>query len=341
MASDDDMIFNSSMGVLLTSFEYCFVNESTIRIKDSDVNITNNTRDWIMASNNIDLFMAPANGTNCTSTTSSVAPYSDTVHVIQIIFASIILLAATANVTLHLIIKELQTVSGVLIVSLCSFMILLNSAVLVYLLIDQGNGNVCAAFLYTFVVIYFIYDASKLSALIQFVYLMYKSCKTHSVTSSNQKSILYKFAVLIFLLSAICSLSFILVDILVAKTNFKTTHGRCIYTVDPSNYGSVSTTLLLVQLSILDVIKVSLMIAGLVFYFLTTRQCCSRVTRDVKLSIVPNCTVGINTGIVALLYFLQVSADINYAITTIGTLIEQILLFVVFSTSNKVLSHCC
>ena len=124
MASDDDLVFNNSMGVILTSSEYCFVNESTIQINDFDINIINNIGDWIIASNNIDLFMAPANGTNCTSTTSSVAPYSDTVYIIQIILYSVLLVATTANVTLHLFIKELQTVSGLLITSLCSSMVL-------------------------------------------------------------------------------------------------------------------------------------------------------------------------------------------------------------------------
>ena len=49
-------------------------------------------------------------------------------------------------------------------------------------------------------------------------------------------------------------------------------------------------TLVLVHLSILNVVKVSLMIAGLVFYFLTARNAAqSKLTRDVKISIVLNC----------------------------------------------------
>ena len=106
VAGDNDIVFNKSV---LTS-HYCFVNESTIRIKDSNVNIINYTGDWIiiMASNNIDLLMAPANGTNCTSTTSSVTPYSDTIYVIQIIIFLVIVLVPCANIMLHLLIKELQ-----------------------------------------------------------------------------------------------------------------------------------------------------------------------------------------------------------------------------------------
>ena len=172
MASDNDLAFNNSIGVMLKYSEYCFVNESTIQINDSDVNIINNTEDWIMASNNIDLFLAPANGTNCTSTTSSVVPYSDTVYIIQIILYSVLLVATTANVTLHLFIKELQTVSGLLITSLCSSMVLNIFVPVAYLsLTDQRNGNACAVLLYIIVYSYFIYEVSKLSALIQFAYL--------------------------------------------------------------------------------------------------------------------------------------------------------------------------
>jgi len=54
VAGEDDMMFKS---LLLASSQYCFVNESTIRIKLMTlyVNIISTTGDWIMASNNIDL----------------------------------------------------------------------------------------------------------------------------------------------------------------------------------------------------------------------------------------------------------------------------------------------
>ena len=47
--------------------QYCFVNESTIRIKESEFSVINNTGDWITASNGTNLFVIPANGTNCIS----------------------------------------------------------------------------------------------------------------------------------------------------------------------------------------------------------------------------------------------------------------------------------
>ena len=337
VAGDNDIAFNTSV---LTS-HYCFVNESTIRIKDSNVNIINYTGDWIiiMASNNIDLLMAPANGTNCTLTTSSVAPYSDTIYVIQIIIFLVTVLVSCANIMLHLFIKELQTISGALIVSLCVFSVLGTSFLLVNTtLTDQRNGELCAVSFYIACPIIFLYDSSKLCSLIHFSHLMYYSYKMSSAIH-NKKSILCKYATLIVVLSIICSASVILVDLLVSKSAFETTHGRCTVLFDPSNFGSRSVILYSALLTLYNFIEIGFMIAGLVLYYLTTRRCCSMATRDVKISIALNCTIGINTGLTVVLYCLQVEGDINYAVASSGSVLEQLLLFCLFVTSSKVLSH--
>ena len=335
---DVTILFNNSDCVLLTSSQYCYVNESTIRINDSDVTTINSTGEYIIASNNIDLFIAPANGTNCTSNTSD-DPYSDAVYIVQILISSAIIIMAAANLTLHFFIKELQTISGVLIVSLCIFIILNIAMLTTFLtLTGQRNGNVCAVIFYMAVVFYFLYDASKLSTLLHFAYLMYQSYKT-SDNPPNKKNILFKYAILIALLSAICSTSFILVDVHVDRTGHETTHGRCEININPSDQEITSIIFLAVELSIFNAAKLGLMIAGLVFYYLTTRQCCVMPTRDVKISIALNCTIGINSGLLVILYFFQVPGDVNYAVASTGTLIEQVLLFFVFFTSNKVLNH--
>ena len=62
-------------------------------------------------------------------------------------------------------------------------------------------------------------------------------------------------------------------------------------------------------------------------------------TRDVKISIVLNSTIGVNTGLAAILYYLRIAGDINYATSSCGTLIEQLLLFCVFATSSKAINE--
>ena len=334
MDGNGDMVSNNSVGVLLTSSQYCFVNEFTIRINHSDVNIINNTEGWIIASNNINLFVAPANGTNCTSS-SSVDSYSDAVQIILNIVIIAAMLVAAANVTLHLFIKELQTVSGVLIVSLCVAIILSHTVLIVQ--INQGNGDVCAVTFYMGIVFYFVYDSSKMSTLIHFAYLMYQSYKT-SENSENRMSVLYKYAILIVSLSIVCSGSVILVDTLGSRIGYKTTHGQCTVIFDPSNQGTTTVALLAILLTMFNVVEIGLMIAGFVLYYLTTRQCCTIPTRDVKISIALNCTIGINTGLIVILSLLEVAGDINFAVSATGTFMEQILLFLLFFTSNKVVS---
>ena len=155
----------------------------------------------------------------------------------------------------------------------------------------------------------------------------------------NKKYTLCKYATLIIVLSIICSASVILIDLFVSKTAFETTHGRCTVLLDPSNFGSRSVILYSALVTLYNFIEIAFMIAGLVFYYLTTKQCCSMASRDVKISIALNCTIGINSGLTVVLYCLQVEGDINYAVSSSGTFLEQLLLFCLFVTSSKVLSH--
>jgi len=97
----DDMMLNNSSVVLLTSSQYCYVNESIIRINDSDVNIIDSTGGWIMTSNNVYIFIAPANGTNCTSN-NSYDNYSNTMYIIQIFLLGFGILVSAAIIALHL-----------------------------------------------------------------------------------------------------------------------------------------------------------------------------------------------------------------------------------------------
>jgi len=108
---------------------------------------------------------------------------------------------------------------------------------------------------------------------------MYHSYKVlGSINSHSKKSAVCKYAVLIVLLSAMCSTSVILVDVLTSKTAFRITHGRCMTEINSS---ASIITLILVELLILNALKISFMIAGLTLYYLTTRSCCTLPLRDV------------------------------------------------------------
>jgi len=330
MASIDDVTFNNSYVVQLNSSQYCFVNESSIRINGSDVYIINNTGDWIIADNKIYLFLDFANATNCMSRTSN------NVYTIEMLIYSFGILVAAAVITLHLLVKELQTLSGVLIVALCIFIISNHSIRLVRIaLTNQRNGNVCAITYYIGLTFYFAYDATRLSLLMQFAFLMYHSFKASAI-SQNKKLTLCKYSIFIVLLSVICSASVILVDVLISRAAYRIIHGKCTNTIDTSN---TSVILLTLELSILNFLKISFMIVGMVLYYLTTRRCCTIPSRDVKLSITLNCAIGINSFVVVLVHVFKGSQDLIFTISSSTVVIELVLLFIIFFTSSKVLTH--
>ena len=121
---DDDKIYYDNDSVILPLESYCFVNECTIRIKESNVllNVINNTGDWIIATNTANMFTAFINSSNinsnCSSDSEEATSYQiDTaLYIIQVIVCIIGIIIGVANISMHLIFKQLQTVSGILII---------------------------------------------------------------------------------------------------------------------------------------------------------------------------------------------------------------------------------
>ena len=87
---DDDKIYYYNDSVMLPLEFYCFVNEHTIRIKESNVllNVINNTGDWIIATNTTNMFTVCINGSNSNCSTDSEATsyqFDKAVYIIQFI----------------------------------------------------------------------------------------------------------------------------------------------------------------------------------------------------------------------------------------------------------------
>ena len=122
---DDDKIYYYNDSVILPLESYCFVNECTIRIKESNVllNVINNIGDWIIATNTTNTFIAVINDSinNCSSddTGANAYQFDTTLYIIQFISYFIGITAGVANIIMHLVYKELRTVSGILIIILC------------------------------------------------------------------------------------------------------------------------------------------------------------------------------------------------------------------------------
>ena len=150
--------YNDSVMVLLES--YCFVNECTIRMEESNVllNIINRTGGWIIATNTTNLFSFFVNDSinNCSPDTddgTNFYPLDIELYVIRMIISCSGTIAVIANIVMHLMIKELRTVSGILIIFQCasiSYVQRINDSYFVYTTVlppDQFFGrNMCNIF---------------------------------------------------------------------------------------------------------------------------------------------------------------------------------------------------
>ena len=164
--------------------------------------------------------MPPANGINCIHQLlyQLLHAYSDIVYSIQIAFHSIVvrlaMLGAAANVVSQIVYQRTSdsvwctnsvTVqfNGILNNNYCFLSIF---TIVQLSLTDQRSSAGCRALCYTIVILYFVYEASKLSTQTQSVFIMYQCCKIHFITSSNKK-LFCNYAVSVQILSVCCNRS--------------------------------------------------------------------------------------------------------------------------------------
>ena len=98
--------------ISLNDTGYCFVNECTIRLKESNVllSIINKTTDWITATNTTDLFtllLVPSSDSYCSLEDPEIGYF-----IFFVVVSFIIVSSSSLNTVLHLTIKELRTTTG-------------------------------------------------------------------------------------------------------------------------------------------------------------------------------------------------------------------------------------
>ena len=220
--------------ISLNETQYCFVDNCTIRVKDSNIvlNIVNKTEDWIIFTNTTKLFIAPANGMFC-----SLEILEDpAAEVSFFITCAIIVFFATAtsctNIVLHLVIKEMRSTAGILIIKICIVVNILAlcgviAVIFQYLYRFNGNSTVCAVlryFIKSFVLITIIIKATYL---FHFAYLMYRTYKRHSQSEEKDKWFLCIYGLIIITVGMVCSALVIVVDLLKGRSAFDTYNGYC------------------------------------------------------------------------------------------------------------------
>ena len=345
---DDDKMYDELVMIIEP---YCFVNECTIRIKESHVllSIINNTGDRIIATNVTNSFTIFANDSMTHDCSPDADQFDTSIYVILNIIFSIAIIAAFTNVTMHLMFKELRTVAGILIIILCISLsiILIFDAMHVSIIYHRINSQaeICAMCIYIGVICVNINQTTKISVLVHFAYTMYRSYRLLGV-QHNQRPWLCKYITFIILASAVCSSIIITLDVVVNRKGFDTSDdGQCIPFFDTLDRDGIQLSMVNVIffaiLLIWLLLKLILATIGIILYFLITRQCCiTSTSRDFRVFIILTIAVDLNIIIFILLLVTHVSTFIFMLVLSISAAIEQVTLFVFFASSSKVMCCC-
>ena len=325
---------------LLNHSEYCSVNNSVIQnVLDSDelLTIINNTGSWLLvATKDNDWLFIPSNISDCEN---EVYNPDIVVYAVQTSIYAINFLLATCNIALHLCLKELQTMSGILITTFC---IVFNVDRVVTFFHNRyqfthkvSSDEICAMLVYMRGILTFLYYSTKFTVLFHFTYLMYNSYRVRYVSKRFDAKLMTKYIIYIVSLTTVYSIVLVPYDAAVTRSAFNTKGGYC--AIKFLDGGIISTIIFIVQFSVIFVIQFIMFCVGALLYFLVNRHSCSFKSSDIRVCFILVSTAGLNVLFFLVSYFVSDgSSGITFVISSIGTFIEQLLLVIIFATSKKV-----
>ena len=321
--------------VEITKSQYCFVNECTIRINDSNVllNIINNTGDWIMATNTTNVFIAPNNGTKCIPHLEhSIVTFS-----FLVIVGSIIISSSSINIVIHIIIKELHTVAGAMIIVTCAsinilFVFQLITAVFQYLHPVHDNVWICAVSKYGVILFLFLYETAKVTYLTHFGCLMYRSYKM--VTRGiNNRTLLRTYFITTVAAALFCTALIIVIDLAGDKSSLAVTSDG--YCASFFNNFAVTRITLLFLIGITILLQVIIFLIAIAFYLMVKKQCCGKGPSDARVSITLMSSIGLNTILLISLLLAGVESESTVVASSVATSVEQVTLLLIFVTYRQ------
>ena len=338
---DDDSVEIIS----LNESQYCFVNQNTIRVSDNFTSelqdIVNKTEHVIMSTTNNStvIFIAPSNGSRCHSEEGNDT-VSLTAFIILMGIYSVTILVAIGNIILHLMIKDLQTLSGMLVMIMCSIVVLFTVFLIGVLnnnFFTGGNEKPWVCVTLVSIVFYLIlaYQAAKIVILFHFAHLMYKTYKMTENDPVNKVRLMVKYVVFVLVLTTSCFLLAILINFAISGDIYSKEGSFC-FSSDYNVESVLFPVIIFGEFAVLVVLEVVLLSTGLSLYFLVNKSCCELSTTKVQVVTALAATVGINITLVVVLYMAEVSYEVFNVSATNGTLMEQVILFIVFLSSKKV-----
>ena len=344
---------NNALGewsmLLLNESSCCFVNECTIRIKESNVllNIINKTADWIAATNSTNLFTIPVTSNNFIAYCSLEDDNNASLFVFFAVATIIIIISSSLNIVLHLVVKDLHTTPGYLIIGICGTTIIIYLAILItaifqYLHTVNGNTAICGVFKYMMLCFIITYTMLKATYLFHFAFLMYRSYISHPYEEKNKK-LLYIYVVVNAAGTTVCSALIITLDQIRYRNALDTSNGYCtshfFNEVGTSDYLYDNYIYVLSLFSTLTAIGIVFLIIGLTLYYLITKRCCacSSMTgpSDVRVSLTLTSATALGALILVILLLAGFNEDVSVMAGNIGICVEQVILLIAFLTSTK------
>jgi len=335
---------NSVDIISLTESQYCFVDHGTIRVSDNFTSelqdIVNKTENVIMSTtiNSTVIFIAPSNGTRCSSVQHFI---SKRLFAILLVVLIITILVAVANVTLHLMVKELHTMTGVLVTMLCGIVIVVatvSTTTLIYSFMNDGSEHptACVVSISMLTYLTLLYQAIKLVILFHFAYLMYKSYKLHSQDTIDKRCLLIKFIIFVVASSILCFLLILLVDLAITGKFYGNRDSLCFTRrIDPDDL-SVFRFVSLVEFALFAIVEIVVFIIGFVLYYVANKSCCKTISTNFRIAIALATTIGVSNILLVILQGTRASDDYTFPAVSGGTLIEQLFLFILFASSKRV-----
>ena len=344
--SDEAWMNNNTVEMIsLNTSQYCFVDDNAIRV-DLDtatlLNIINSSEGVILAmavGNNSIIFIAPLNGSRCMDhNDEDDRQLLTTLYIIRMIMLSITILLAIANITLHLVVKDLLTISGILVLILCTNVILF-TVISIGIITNNYNGNItvtCVVLINFSYALAFIYQATKLSILYEFAYLMYQSYKLKHKQKESIRARVLKYLIFIIGSSIVCILLALAIDVTVNGTIYSDKERYCQV---EHNYTFLFVKVVHGMLGMFIILHFITFAVGLRLYFLVSKKCAMKST-DLRVTTALVATVGISAVLLIILTIAKVPQSIRSTIVNAGTLIEQLVLVVLFLSSKKVKLVC-
>ena len=246
---------------------------------------------------------------------------------------------------MHLVYKELRTVSGILIIILCTiifigFLIATLRITISYYQID-GPERICSLFYMLYnALARNLYDATKTSVLLHLSYTMYRSYRVMG-GRKNERSLLWRYIAFIIVSSTICAAIIIIVQANTDSANMQCGDHFSDYYREAEQL-PIHVIIRFATYLIWLFVQLILIAIILVLYFLTTKQCCatSSTSRNFRVSVILIATVDLRIIVLITILVLDIPQHITPFTTLPFIAVKQFALFNLFATSSKVKCFC-